>query len=141
MDVGEQMKNKITDKMRLKQALRIATAWAVLDHIRSLTREVMSGAAKAETHREICIIFVSTYFCVPRDSVNVLDPRWKKVHEDTQQLTGHLEREIGLETGDSPDHEEMDKMEAKFFEKFYTLAFKSMREYEKNPPKKRRWEI
>lgn len=128
--------NDITDKMRLKQALRMLTEEWALNHIRSLTSEVMSGGVKAETHREICIIFVSVYFCVSRDSVNVLDPRWKKVHEDTQKLTGHLDTEIGLKTGSSPDHKDLERMTRQFFDKFYPLAIKSLKEYK--PSRKRK---
>ena len=63
------------------------------------------------------------------EKVNSLTPCYAEVHEATQKLTGHLETVIGYPL-DRHEEIDYDDLAPKFFDKFYDIATRAIRDYE-----------
>ena len=87
------------------------------------------GAGKAEAHRGLCCIFIAVFFNKKLEKVNSLTPCYAEVHEATQKLTGHLETVIGYPL-DRHEEIDYDDLAPKFFDKFYDIATRAIRDYE-----------
>jgi hypothetical protein len=106
--------------MKKENLRKICKEW-IYAYLRSCSRDHASGFAKAEAHRELCILFVKSL--TGKRKVNSLTPEYKKVHDHTQKLTGYMDTEIGFKIFTNPDYVEL---EPKFFERFYQLACEAL---------------
>jgi len=120
---------KSNSKM-LKRAMRNAVSFDIIRYLIVNSPGRGDGFEKAERHREICRYFVSVLCDIDIEKVNTLTPEYKAVHTGTQKLTGYLDIEIGLPMDPEVDLD-YDTLEPKFFDRFYELAVKSVKEYNK----------
>lgn len=126
---------KVTDKMLIR-AMRNAVSFDIRRYLLVNSPGRGDGFEKAERHRELCKYFVSVLCDLDIEKVNSLTPEYKVVHTGTQELTGYLDKEIGLPlSGDAID---FDDLEPKFFDRFYELAVKSLKEYKSKNNKRKK---
>ena len=79
----------------------------------------LNGFEKAERHIELCAIFIASKLLCSIDSAKS-DERLMLIHDATQKLTGHMDKEIGFPINESPY--DYDELASKFFDRFLELA-------------------
>lgn len=116
---------------RLKNALYILTQDLVHGYLRCNMYEHASGYDKAMTHIALCTVFVAVWKGVSQERVRFLhEDEYQAVHDDTQELTGYMDKVIGFDPEDKePDYHGLG---LKFFENFYKLATKTLNKMERN---------
>lgn len=92
----------------------------------------LDGAEKAHRHRQLCSFYVAVVFGIEEDEVHkefkTLDA-YNKIHEETSELTDYMDEQIGFPLKGRPDY---DKLVPLFFDKFHSLAMKSLSDFKKH---------
>jgi len=79
----------------------------------------LNGFEKAQTHRELCAIFIASKRLCSIDRAKS-DESLMLIHDATQRLTGYMDEEIGFPIDEQP--EDYDELARKFFDRFIELA-------------------
>lgn len=114
-------KNKTYKYETIKHLLWMQTEWIIDRYILACGR---SGCERAERHIELSTIFVAYKKMISTD--NVKRHWWEqmmKIHDATQDFTGRLDEEIGLNIHD--EYIDTDKYSRKFFDIFFDIAEKT----------------
>lgn len=108
----------------LKHACWLHTQTWIHRYLMSNADGRWNGAEKAQRHRELCQFYVALFRGKEEEDIKSgIDEDYERVHEDTQELTGYLDEQIGFPLKGRPDY---DPLALLFFEKFHTMALKSL---------------
>ena len=105
----------------MKHAFWLLSQFDIHRYLMANTAGRLSGAEKAERHRDICSKFIALAKRIEVDDVlKHHHELHRKIHDHSQALTNHLDREIGFPVGDKfPDY---DRLAKRFSRRFVQLA-------------------
>ena len=114
------MKNNL--KKQNRHLLWMSMEFIIARYLLANIRCRANGIEKAERHIELSTIFIASKRLCDIDKVK--SKYWDemmKIHDATQKLTGHLDKEIGFNINDDCP-ENLRDLELKFFDRFIELA-------------------
>lgn len=113
-------KNSI--KKQNRHLLWLLMDFVIARYLLANIRSRASGVEKAERHLELSSIFVASKLICSIDTAKYDNyDEVMKIHDATQKLTGHLDKEIGFDINDDCP-ENLSDLEFKFFNRFLDIA-------------------
>lgn len=107
-----------------ENACRIHTSHMIHRYLMSNAYERWDGYEKALRHEELCKFYVAAVHGLDPDFVRrTHEKEYQAVHTITQQLTDHMDTQIGFPLVSRPDY---DALVPLFFDRFHELALAAL---------------